>query len=168
MKITEICDLLRRELYEAGYEYGFILDGKKYKPDMSKGFDNEYYSLSLTVYRVQDPTDTVKEKIGTCIDSVVVMKNILQELSVPYRIWLLYNSTKNKAHTILTFEAENKIVYLELTPQSKKECYGKEIIFNDEHEFISFHEKQNYDVSDITDKIIIGQPPDFLLCRLKK
>lgn len=33
MTISEICDILRKELYNNGYEYGFVLDGKKYKPN---------------------------------------------------------------------------------------------------------------------------------------
>ena len=42
MTIKEICDILRAELYDNGFEYGFIVDGQKYKPNMKDGFDNEY------------------------------------------------------------------------------------------------------------------------------
>ena len=78
MTIGEICDILRTELLSKDYEYGFVLNGQKYKPNMENGFDNEYYHLSTTVYCVQDPTITMKEKIGTCIDTVLVMKLILE------------------------------------------------------------------------------------------
>ena len=145
MTIVEICNLLRNELFDNGYEYGFYLNGKKYKPDMSQGFDSEYYRLSTTIYLVQDPCDTVREKIGTCIDAVVVMKAILDERNICNKIWLLYSKEKNKAHTVLTFEAENKTVYLELTPQSGKPWYGKEIIYSCEEEFLEENEKNNYE-----------------------
>lgn len=167
MMIAEICNLLRSELFDNGYEYGFYLDGKNYKPDMSKGFDSEYYELSTTIYRVQHPHDTIREKIGTCIDAVVVMQAILDEHNICNKIWLLYNKEKNKAHTILTFEAENKTVYLELTPQSSKPWYGKEIVYSNEQELLEEYQKYNYDICDVTDSVVIGQAPEFLLRRIR-
>lgn len=62
MEIKRVCDLLRKELYNNNYEYVFYFDEKKYKPNMSKGFDSEFYDLLLTVYKVQDPIDTMREK----------------------------------------------------------------------------------------------------------
>ena len=129
MKIKEICDILRQELYQNDYQYGFYYDGRKYIPDFSNGFDAEFFNLQKTIYRIQNPRDTMKEKIGTCIDAVMVMKSILDEINVQSKIWLLYHNTKRTPHTILTFEAEEKLVYLELTPQSNKPWYGKEIIW---------------------------------------
>ena len=35
MGINDICDLLRQEFYH-NYEYGFYLDGEKYKPILKK------------------------------------------------------------------------------------------------------------------------------------
>ena len=166
MTIKEICDKLRAALYNNGFEYGFVLDGKKYKPDMHNGFDNEYYHLSKTIYLVQEPSVTLKEKIGTCVDVVLVMKSILDNLNVLNKIWLLYNKKKNKVHTILTFDAENKIVYLELTPQSSKSWYGQEIIYSSEQELLREYENNNYDISDVTSLIKVGQRPYFLLNKL--
>ena len=163
MTIKEIGDILRAELLNTSYEYGFVVDGQKYKPNMENGFDKDYYHLSTTIYRVQDPVTTMKEKVGTCVDAVLVMKWLLDKHNVPIKIWLLYNKQKNKVHTILTFEAENKTIYLELTPQSSKAWYGKEIIYSNEQEFLSEYEKNGYDVSDVTDSIVIGQQPEFLL-----
>lgn len=163
MTIKEICDILREKLYNNGFEYGFVLNGKKYKPNMQNGFDNEYYQLSQTIYLVQAPEITLNEKIGTCVDAVVVMKYILDKLSIPCKIWLLHNKNKNKLHTILTFEAENKTVYLELTPQFGKAWYGKEIIYSSEQEFFGEQAKNGWDVSDVTDLIAIGKQPMFLL-----
>ena len=37
--IQRICQLLKDELLDNGYEYGFYLNGKTCKPDMSNGFD---------------------------------------------------------------------------------------------------------------------------------
>ena len=167
MTITKLCEMLKSELLNNGYEYGFIAEGKKYKPDMSNGFDKEYYQHSLTIYRVQDPLVTMKEKIGTCVDAVLVMKHILDMHGVSGRIWLLYNKEKNKVHTVLTFEAESKVVYLELTPQSGKACYGKELVYEDEQMFLQELEKQNYDVSEVTASVRIGEQPEFLLDKLK-
>ena len=161
MTIKEICDILRSDLYNNGFEYGFVLNGQKYKPNMNDGFATEYYRLSTTVYLVQEPKVTLKEKIGTCIDATLVMKSILDELSIPCKIWLLHN--KNKAHTILTFSAEDKIVYLELTPQSSKKWYGQEIIYPSEQALLQEYKNIGYDVSDVTDLIIIGEQPLFLL-----
>lgn len=164
-KITELCDLLRKELLNNGYEYGFVVDGKKYKPDMS-GFDEEYYRLSATIYRVQDPSVTMQEKIGTCIEAVTVMKYLLDAQNVPNKIWLLYNRTKHKVHTVLTFEAEEKVVYLELTPQSAKDWYGKELVYADEREFLQEYEENGYEVSDVTGRVVVGEQPMFLLEKL--
>ena len=167
MKIAEISDILRQELYQSGYRYGFYYDGRKYVPDFSNGFDAEFFNLQKAIYRIQNPRDTMKEKIGTCVDAVLVMRWLLNKHNIPSKIWLLYNKQKNKVHTILTFEAENKIVYLELTPQSSKAWYGKEIIYSNEQEFLSEYEKNDYDVSDVTDSIVIGQQPEFLLAKLR-
>ena len=167
MKIVELCNVLRAELFNNGYEYGFIVDGKTYKPNMGNGFDNEYYHLAKTISRVQDPAITKKEKIGTCIDTVLVMRQILDEYKVPSKIWLLYHKEKNKAHTVLTFEAEGKVVYLELTPQSSKPWYGKEIVCENEQVFLKEQENNGLEISDVTNSIIIGKRPYFLLEKLK-
>lgn len=167
MTIKEICDILRAELLKNYYEYGFVVNGQKYKPNMENGFDSEYNHLSTTIYLVQDPIITMQEKIGTCVDAVLVMKWLLDKHNIPNKIWLLYNKKKNKVHTILTFESEDKIVYLELTPQSSKEWYGKEIVYSGEQEFLLEYENNGYDISDVTDAIIIGEQPGFLLNKLK-
>ena len=167
MTIKEICDILRSKLYNSNFEYGFIVDGIKYKPNMQSGFDKEYYNLSMTIYTVQDPEVTINDKIGTCVDSVLLMKSLLDNLNVPCKIWLLYNKLKNKAHTIVTFAAEEKIVYLELTPQSSKPWYGNEIVYSNEKEFFSDYEKNGFDVSDVTDLVVVGQPPYFLLNKIQ-
>lgn len=166
MTIKEICNILRDKLYNTGFEYGFVLNGQKYKPSMDGGFDNEYYHLAKTISIVQAPEVTLAEKIGTCIDTVIVMKSILDKLNIPSKIWLLFNREKNKVHTILTFEAENKIVYLELTPQSSKTWYGQEIIYENEQEIVQEYEKDGYEITDVTDLIIVGERPYFLLNKL--
>lgn len=166
MKITEICDILKQELYNNGYQYGFYCNGRKYTPDFSNGFDAEFFNLQKTIYRIQDPQDTMKEKIGTCIDAVVVMKNILDEINVQSKIWLLHHSVKKTPHTILTFEAEEKLVYLELTPQSNKHWYGKAIIYNHEHDLIKEFQEKAFTIIEVTDKITIGDHPDSLLQHL--
>ena len=96
MTICEICNVLRTELYDDGYEYGFVVNGQKYKPNMENGFDEKYYRLSTTIYRVQEPITTMKEKIGTCVDAVLVMKWLLDKHNIPNKIWLLHNMQKNK------------------------------------------------------------------------
>lgn len=167
MTIAEICNILRNELFNTGYEYGFIANDKRYQPDMNNGFDSEYYQSSLTIYRVQEPNVTRKEKLGTCVETVLVIKQILDELQIPCTLWLLHNKTKNKVHTIPTFEAEGKVVYLELTPQSAKPWYGREIVYDTEQEFLKEYVQNNYDVSDVTNAIIIGEQPHFLLEKLQ-
>ena len=87
---------MRAELYNNGFEYGFIVNDQKYKPNRDNGFDNEYYHLAKTISIVQDPSVTLKEKIGTCVDIVLVMKSILDNLNIPSKIWLLYNKSKIK------------------------------------------------------------------------
>ena len=94
------------------------------------------------------------------------MKSILDKLNIPSKIWLLYNKQKNKVHTILTFEAENKIVYLELTPQSSKSWYGQEIIYSSEQVFLHEYVSNGYDISDISTMLIVGQRPYALLNKL--
>ncbi len=167
MSISEICDMLRSELFNNGYEYGFYLNGRKYKPDISSGFDNEYYQLSKTIYRVQPPCVTMREKTGTCVDAVLVMKQLLDECNVPSKIWLLYERARNKVHTILTFAAEERIVYLELTPQSAKPWYGKELIYQNEQELLQEFSSDEREITDVTDQIVIGEQPEFLLAKLR-
>ena len=166
MKIAEISTLLKRELYQNGYQYGFYYDGRKYTPNFKNGFDAEFFNLSKTVYRIQDPQDTMKEKIGTCIDAVIVMKTILDKLNVPSKIWLLHHNVKKTPHTILTFEAEEKVVYLELTPQSNKPWYGKEILYENEQSFVDSFQKDDFTIIEVTNQIIIGSHPDSLLQHL--
>ena len=167
MKIVEICDALRKELVNTGYEYGFVVDGQIYKPNMARGFDAVFYHLANTISRVQDPEVTKQEKVGTCIDAVLVMRQILDAYNVPSKIWLTHHKQKNKVHTVLTFLAEGKTVYLELTPQSSKPWYGKELVYDDEDAFLQAQEKDGYEIFDVTDQVIIGERPYFLLDKLK-
>ena len=61
------------------------------------------------------------------------------------------------------FEAEEKLVYLELTPQSNKPWYGKEIIYNDERDLIKEFREKDFIIIEVTEKIIIGDHSDALL-----
>jgi hypothetical protein len=74
---------------------------------------------------------------------------------------------KNKVHTILTFEAESKIVYLELTFESKKNNYGKEIIFDSIENLVIKFQNDGVVIEDVTDKLIVGEPPFVLLNKIK-
>lgn len=164
--IQSICQLLKDELLDNGYEYGFYLNGKTYKPDMSIGFDEKFFDRLLSEYRIQDPRDTRQAKVGTCNDIVVLMKDILDEVSVPSKIWLLHDTQHGKFHTVLTFYLENKTIYLELTPQSSKPWYGKEIVFDNEQGFISEYSKDGCEAIEITDSVVIGEKPEFILSRM--
>lgn len=166
MTIKEACDLLKGELLDNGYEYGFYLNGKTYKPDFSKGFDEDFFDRLLKEYRIQDPKDTRQAKVGTCHDAVILMRSILDECSVPSKIWLLHDRNNGKFHTILTFYLEDKVIYLELTPQSGNPCYGKELVFDSEQSFIAGYIKDGFEVIDVTDSVIIGEAPDFVLSRM--
>lgn len=167
MTISEICNILRKELLNKEYEYGFYLDGKRYIPDVSLGFDEEYFNLSKTVYRVQSPIDTKREKIGTCIDACMLMREMLGEISVDSQIWLIRHREKGSVHTVLTFVAEDKVVYLELTPKSSKSWYGKEILYGSIDDFLTEFDKNGYDIYDVTNVIKIGEAPTFLLKHLR-
>ena len=131
------------------------------------GFDYNFYNLLITIYKVQDPIDTMREKIGTCNDIVMVMKKILDEKKIPNKIWLLHKKVNNKVHTVLTFSVSAKTVYLELTPQSNKPYYGKEIIYNDEAELKNEFYNQGYDITNITNDIVVGEYPEFSLKLIK-
>ena len=166
MTITEICDMLRSELLNNGYEYGFYSCGKKYKPNMSSGFDEEYHRLSKMMHRIQPPSVTMREKTGTCLETTLVMRALLDDRDISNKIWLLYNKVKNKPHTILTFEAEEKVVYLELTPQSAKPWYGKEICYSCEKEFLDEYRSNGYEVTDISEMLVSSMSPYSLLQKL--
>ena len=166
MLIPEACELLKKVLLDNGYEYGFYLKGIIYRPDMTKGFDKEFFERLLTEYRIQSPEDTMKAKVGTCNDAVVLMKYILDKYSVPSKIWLLHDKQNSKFHTVLTFSLESKTVYLELTPQSGKPWYGQEIVFDSEQSFVDEYAKDNCEVIDVTENVFIGKAPDFLLSRM--
>ncbi len=64
MLIHKICKLLKKKLLNNGYEYGFYWNGRTYRPDMTKSFDEEFHHLLLTAYRIQNPKDTIREKSG--------------------------------------------------------------------------------------------------------
>ena len=162
MKITEICDLLRAELMENGYRYGFYADGRTYRPDFSKGFDEAFADCLQRNYCVQDPQDTAREKIGTCIDAVVLMKALLDGQAIPSKIWLLRDQKTGAPHTVLTFAAEGRVAYLELTPQSGKPWYGKELVYADEEAFRKDLRDRGYDAADVTERIFVGAAPDFM------
>ena len=166
MSIQEVCGLLKKELLDNGYEYGFFLDGITHKPDRTNGFDEEFFQSLLTVYRIQDPKDTMKAKVGTCNDVVVLMRSILDDLGIPSKIWVLHDKQNSRLHTVLTFFLESKTVYLELTPQYEKPWYGKEIVFDSEKGFIDEYSKDNCEVIDVTGEVFIGKAPDFLLSRM--
>ena len=166
MTIKEACDLLKDELLDNGYEYGFCLNGITYKPDFAKGFDEDFFDRLLKEYRVQDSKDTRQAKVGTCNDAVVLMKSILDEYGISSKIWLLHDRKDGKLHTVLTFYLEDKVIYLELTPQSGKPWYGKEIVFESEQYFIDGYKEDGYEVIDVTDSVIIGEAPDFVLSRM--
>ena len=166
MTIKEACDLLKEELLDNGYEYGFYLNGVTYKPDFTKGFDNDFFERLLKEYRIQDPQDTKRAKVGTCHDAVVLMRSILDEHGVSSRIWLLHDRENGKFHTVLTFYLEDKVIYLELTPQSGNPCYGKELIFDSEQSFKAGFIMDGYEVIDVTDSVFIGEAPDFVLSRM--
>ncbi len=167
MTITKICDYLRSELFMRDYEYGFYISGIKYKPNVSLGFDKEYFKQSITIYRVQRTEDTKREKIGTCIDACMLMKEMLRDISVEGRIWLICHREKGSVHTILSFDADGKTVYLELTPQSSKPWYGKEIVYDTKDAMLTDFDKNGYDITDVTEEIIIGEAPMFLISRIK-
>ena len=59
MLINEACELLKKELLDNGYEYGFYLNGAVHKPDMTK-VDKAFFELIMSEYRVQAPEDTMK------------------------------------------------------------------------------------------------------------
>ena len=162
-EITRICDSLRAELYGNGYQYGFCLNGKRVLPDMSKGFDQDFSRLLTTEYRIQSPEMTRKEKLGTCLDAVLVMKDILRENGFDSRIWLVFDRERKKPHAVLTFTADQAAVYLELTPQSGKENYGKELVFEEEEAFIRYWEQKNCLIREITELCVPGRRPDFFL-----
>ena len=166
--IQRICKLLKDELLDNGYEYGFYLNGKTYTPDKSNGFDEKFFDLLLTEYRVQDPRDTRQAKVGTCNDIVVLMKAILDEQGVPSKIWILHDRPNGKFHSVLTFYIEDKTIYLELTPQYPKPWYGKEMVFDSEQSFITEFSKDDCEVIDVTDSVVIGDAPDFILSRMDK
>lgn len=95
------------------------------------------------------------------------MKKILDEKKIESKIWLLHKKVNNKVHTILTFNVSDKMVYLELTPQSNKSYYGKEIIYNNENELKKEFQNQGYDIIDITNDIVVGEHPEFSLKLIK-
>lgn len=112
--------MLKKELLNNGYEYGFYLDGVNYKPDAAKGYDEEFARVLLDDARIQDPSDTTRERIGAWIDIAVLIRTMRADRGVSSKIWLLHYTQRNAFHAILTFEAEGGVVDLKLTPQSRK------------------------------------------------
>ena len=167
MTIPQICSLLQAELLAGGYRYGFTAGGVQYAPRIGSGFDADYDRLARTLYRVQPPDLTMQEKIGTCADAVLVMRHLLAPYRIPNKIWLLHRPAGGAVHTVLTFEAEGQVVYLELTPQSGKPWYGKPLCYPTQEAFLRQFAADGFEVTEVTHRIVSGQPPDFLLCKLR-
>ena len=154
MTIREISERLKNELL--GYTYGFVHRGIRYTPK-----DDPEYALHFQeFYRAQEVSVSRKERIGTCIDSVLVMQALMKEYGVPSRIYLLCQ--REKPHTVLTFQAEGKTVYLELTPSSSRPNYAKELIYADEAEWKEAWNKTHL-ISEITDILKPGIRPQDLI-----
>lgn len=51
-----------------------MIDSKRYVPDSDKEFDEDFFSSLLMDYRIQKTEVTNSEKIGTCLDVILVMK----------------------------------------------------------------------------------------------
>lgn len=163
MTTTQLCTLLKQELLNGDYDYGFFFDGRRYVPNRQSGFDASFAQAMTTLYRIQEPSVTMEQKIGTCIDAVLVMKALLEPLRVPNKIWLVYHRATKTPHTVLTFTCKGKVVYLELTPRSSKPWYGKEILYDDEQAFLAHFRAEGYEVTDVTGRVIPGASPDSLL-----
>ena len=168
LEITRICDILRGELYENGYRYGFCLNGRKVVPDTSKGYDADFGRLLGEQYLIQAPETTRKEKVATCLDAVMVMRELLSGNGISSRIWMVFQKEKRKPHSVLSFVIGGVLVYLELTPQSGKKNYAKELLFESESEFIRYWEDMGYTVHEITDVCLPGRKPYFFLDLLKQ
>lgn len=166
-KITEICQILKNELLDNGYSYGFYVDNKRIVPNTALGFDTEFARLLTTEYRIQLPEITMREKAGTCLDAVLVMKALLNSQGIESKIWMIYQPEKKKVHSILTFELLSQVIYLELTPQSGKPNYGKEMLFSNEEDFTGYWEKQGYLIQEITDICIPGADPAFFMDKVR-
>lgn len=55
MTIREARDLLKGELPDSGYEYGFYLNGVKHRPDPALSFGVGFQRALLTDYRIPKP-----------------------------------------------------------------------------------------------------------------
>ena len=163
MTETQLCTILKQELFDKDYDYGFFFEGKKYIPNTESGFDAAFALAMKELYRIQEPSVTMVEKIGTCLDTVLVMKALLAPMNIPNKIWLVLHCATKAPHTVLTFVSEGKVVYLELTPWSNKPWYGKELIYDDEKAFLTHFTAEGYRVIDVTDKVIPGDSPSSLL-----
>ena len=163
MNTTQLCTLLKQELLDNGYDYGFFFNGNRYVPNRQIGFDSSFAHAMKTIYRIQEPSVTMREKVGTCLDTVLVMKALLAPMNIPNKIWLVLHCATKAPHTVLTFVSEGKVVYLELTPWSNKPWYGKELIYDDENAFLAHFTAEGYRVIDVTDKVIPGASPSSLL-----
>lgn len=75
--------------------------------------------------------------------------------------WMIYNKLKHKVHAILTFYLEDQAAYLELPPQSGKQCYGKEVLYENEQDFINDYQNNEYEIVDITAKVTPGISLDY-------
>ena len=166
-KIAEICQLLKDELLDNGYSYGFCLNNRRIVPNASLGFDEEFARLLTTEYRIQLPEVTKREKVATCLDAVLVMKDILDQQGIGSKIWMICQVEKKKVHSILTFESSSRVIYLELTPQSGKPNYGKELLFADEEELAGYWKERGYFIQDITNICKPGADPSFFMDMIK-
>lgn len=160
MGISEICAALKRELLDNGYRYGFCRDGVCHVPDPALERDAAFAERLATLYRVQSPAETARHRIGTCIDAVVLMRSMLDDLGVPCRLWLR-RRPGGGPHMLLTFEAEGKTVYLELTPQSDKPWYGREIVYDSVEALLDAFAREGYTLTDVTGQVAVGMPPRF-------
>ena len=99
-KLARICGLLKDELLDNGYSYGFYLKGRRIVPNVSLGFDEEFARLITTEYRIQSPEISRREKVATCLDAVLVMEDILNGQDIESKIWMIYQTEKESSFRI--------------------------------------------------------------------
>ena len=87
-------------------DYGFIgIDNKKYN-----NLDNDSYRK----YKLKNPIDMFKNKIGVCWDQTQFEKYIFNKMNYKFKTYYIQlNDKTNSTHTFLVYEENNKYYYFE-------------------------------------------------------
>ncbi len=120
-----------------GIEYGWMDIEKNIYLNQDKGFKKKYI--------LQNPEETLSNKVGTCFDLVELERTYFKNLDVKYNSYFMiyYESKRIYTHTFIVFEADEKFYWLEYSWDKNRGIHEYmslyDLLTDVRSKFIKFH-----------------------------